>query len=288
MTDWRARLLLIAAIVRKDLRRSLWPWISAIVTATILGFLLAPAAFAIALPRPPAFVWFDSTLRAFYAIAALLATVTLGLTFYAGYSGEVTKGTIRSIILYPVDANDVLIAKLLSSLVLSLGFSLILFFGPMAAFFVSGLYPFGPFLAVLLMAVLMAFLALATGAFLAHVLARSLRRMVVSPTGLGLLFMVFAILLTETVATQIGLQIITMGAQSQGRILTQQDFLSVVATARAISVLSPYHLGAQLLAGAFGIPTGFPDVYVVVPVAVLVLLGGYLLGRKLYLDLLVQ
>ena len=288
MTEWRERLLLIWAIVRKDLGRSLWAWITAIIVATVLGFLLAPAAFAMALPSPRPFTWFDSTLRTFYAIAALLATATLGLTFYVGYGGEVTKGTIRSIILYPVDANDVLIAKLLSSLLLSLGFSLILFFGPMAAFFVSGLYPFAPFLAVLLMAVVFAFLALATGAFLAHALARLLRRMVVSPVGLGVLFMVFAILFTETVSTFIGLQFATMAAQADGRFLTQQDVLSVAATARAISVLSPYHLGAQLLAGVFGILSAFPDVYVVVPVAVLSLAGGYLLGRKLYLDLLIH
>ncbi len=288
MTDWRARLNLIWAIVRKDLRRSLWPWITAIIIATVLGSLLIPAAASLARFRPPAFRWSDLTLREFVAIAALISTITLGFAFYAVYSGEVNKGTIRSIILYPVDANDVLIAKLLSSLLLTLGFSSLLFFGPFAAFFAYGIFPFGDFLAILLMALLMAFLALATGAFLAHLLARFVRRMVVSPTGLGALFMLFSILLTEMVAGLVGTQLATMAAQSQGRGPTLEEIRSALDLARVLSILSPLHMGAQILAAAFGIGSQFPDVYVIVPVAVLVLVGGYLMGRKLYLDRLIR
>ena len=153
-------------------------------------------------------------------------------------------------------------------------------------FFVYGVWPVGDFLAIHAMALVMAFLALATGVFLAHVVAHVVGRMIVSPSVLGSAFLLSSILLTETAANAIGLQFVAATAGPQGP--TLQQVLEVQQFARAISVLSPQHMGARILSDVFGIYAAWPDVHVVIPVAVLVGVVGYFFGRKLYMDILVR
>src|SRR5439155_19605449 len=91
---------------------------------------------------------------------------------------------------------------------------------------------------------------------------------------------------TKTAASLIGLQFVAALAGAQGA--TRQQVLEVQQFGRAISVLSPQHMGARILSDVFGICAAWPDVRVVIPVAVLVGVVGYFLGRKLYMDILVR
>lgn len=292
MTEYRERLQLIGAIVEKDLKVTRWAWLAAIVVAITAGILTwgaaANAAYSMRFNPYFAFTWNDGLLRAIYAAAAGLTSFVLGLSFSSVYSGEVRKGTIRSIMLYPVDMNDVTIAKLASSFLLMFGISAILWIGFFGSFFAYGVYPIGDFWAILLMAMLMSFLALATGVFLAQILAHYARRMVVSPSALGALFMLFAVLLTQTAVYAIGQQLLLLSAASRGTFPTPQEFEALDNAARAISVLSPQHMGARILGDVFRLAILWPDIHVVVPVAIVVLVGGYVLGRKLYLDIFIR
>jgi len=289
MTGLEERLRLILAIIEKDLRVAVWVWVTAVVIGGAGFLLLLPAAMSAAsYSFQPRWIWYDFTLRPIYAVYAALTSVLLAITFASFHGGEVRRGTIRSIILYPVDMNDITIAKLVSSLVVTAILSTILFVGVFGGFFLFGVYPASDFLAIHAVALAMSFLALSVGVFLANALARVAGRMVISPSALGALFLLFAILFTETALSAIGTQIASLFAQTRRVSLTPDDYRAIQAIAQALSVLSPHHVGARVLGILFEITGIWSDLHIVAPVAAIVLAGGYVLTRKLYLDLFIR
>lgn len=289
MKTLEERLRLIFAIIEKDLRIPLWVWIVTIVVAGVGFFMLLPAALSSArFSSQPTWTWYDSSLRAFYAISVFLSAIILGTIFASLHGGEIRRGTIRSIIVYPVDMNDISIAKLLSSFIITAVLSTMIFVGIFGGFFLVGLFPFGDFLAIHATALAMSFVVLAVGVFLAQWLAQLAGRMVISPAALGALFLLFAILLTETALTQIGLQIAYLSAETQGRSLAPGDYDRIQAAAQALSVLSPFHAGGRILAVSFGIVRMWVDLHVILPITALVVVAGYAFGKKLYLDIFIR
>lgn len=287
MISWNERLRLILAIVDKDRRIPWWTWLAVLVAAGVaFVFMLSIASNIAASPYRFAWRWYDSSLRPLYAVSAGLTSLTLGLTFSHFYHGEVQRGTIRSIILYPVDMNDITIAKLLSTLIISACLSTILWLGIFGGFFILGLYPAADFLAIHGTALVMGFLALAAGAFLAQGLAHVTGRMVLSPTALGAIFLLFSILFTETSLTAIGLQLAALRHPGVG--ISFAEYESVANVARSLSVLSPQHVGARILGIAFGLTGIWSDIHVILPLGALAIAGGYWLGKKVYLDIFVR
>lgn len=287
MKTLEERLHLIQTMVEKDVKLRPWALVAAMVIAGISFFFMLPVALSTA-RFPFAWMWYDGNLRPFYGIYAALTSLILGLTFATFHAGEIRRGTIRSIILYPVDMNDITIAKLLSSLVVTAILSTILFIGVFGSFFLLGVFPAGDFLAIHATAIAMSFMALAVGVFLAQGLAHLAGRMLVSPAALGAIFLLLAIVFTETALTFIGTQIASLSAQTRGRPLTLEDLAVIQSIARDLSVLSPHHVGGRVLGIAFGITRMWADVHAVVPFAALVVAAGYALGRKLYLDIFIR
>src|SRR5436309_3398495 len=298
LRDWVSRggsilftshnLLESEAIVDQGRRLPLWMWLATFLVA-VLGFLffLGPALTSARYYSQFSWRWYDSSLRLYYAISAGLTSLILSLTFARVHYGEVHRGTIRSIILYPVDMNDIAIAKLLSSLIVAAALSTMLFFGIFGAFFLVGEWPIADFLVIHVTALAMSFLALAVGVFLAQAIAHVAGRMVVSPTALGAISLLLSVLFTETGLTAIGTQVAYLLRPSAGG-LTQPAYEAIVAVAKALSVLSPHHVGARVVGIAFGLTNFWVDFHVVVPLALLVFAGGYLLGKKLYLDIFIR
>jgi ABC-type transport system involved in multi-copper enzyme maturation permease subunit len=287
MTSWNERLRLILAIVDKDRRIPLWIWLMMILVAgVVFVYTLSVASNIAASPYRFAWKWYDSSLRPLYAVSAVLTSLTLGLTFSHFYHGEVQRGTIRSIVLYPVDMNDITIAKLLSTLIVAGLLSTILWLGIFGGFFVAGLYPVGDFLAIQGTALVMSFLALAAGVFLAQGLAHVTGRMAISPTALGALFLFLSLIFTETSLTGIGVQIAAL--RHPGVPISFAEYESIANAARSLSVLSPQHVGARILGIAFGLTGMWSDIHVVLPLGALAIAGGYWLGKKVYLDIFVR
>lgn len=287
MISWNDRLRLILAIVDKDRRIPLWIWLMMIVVAgVVFVYTLSIASNIAASPYRFAWKWYDNSLRSLYAVSAVLTSLTLGLTFSHFYHGEVQRGTIRSIVLYPVDMNDITIAKLLSTLIIAGLLSTILWLGFFGGFFVVGLYPFGDFLAIEGTALVMSFLALATGVFLAQGLAHVTGRMSLSPTALGAIFLFFSMIFTETSLTGIGLQFAAL--RHPGIPISSPEYAGIVNAARALSVVSPQHVGARILSIAFGLTGLWSDIHIILPIGALAIAGGYWLGRKVYLDIFVR
>ena len=288
MITWEQRIRLISAIVQKDLRISPWIWIALVVIAGAGFSLLLPAALSSARFARTPWAWYDSNLRPFYAISVFLSTLCLSITFASFHGGEIRRGTIRSIIVYPVDMNDITIAKLVSSFIITAILTSVIFFGLFGPFFLVGLFPFGDFLAIHATALAMSFVVLAVGAFLAQWLAQFAGRMMISPAALGAILLLFAILFTETALTFIGDQIAYMMAEIDDRTLTPDDFAQIREAARALSVLSPFHAGGRILAVSFGIVEMWVDLHVVIPITAIAVAGGYLFGKKLYLDVFIR
>jgi hypothetical protein len=55
-------------------------------------------------------------------------------------------------------------------------------------------------------------------------------------------------------------------------------------TARSLSVLSPFHGFGRVLISMFGFNTGGFDLFIVAPVGLLLIIFGFILGKKIYLD----
>ena len=288
MIAWEERLRLIIAIIDKDRRIPIWMWITTFLVALVGFFLLLPPAMnSVSYPFRSTWTWYDFTLRPYYAVSAALTSLLLGLTFSHFHHGEVHRGTIRSIILYPVDMNDITIAKLVSSLIVSAIVSTVLFVGVFGGFFLVGAFPFGDFLALHVTALVMSFLALAAGVFLAQAIAHLAGRMVISPTALGAIFLLLSILMTETGLTFLGTQVaLLMKPSTRG--FSMADVEAIRSVAQSLSVFSPHHVGARILAIAFGITGMWADLHVIVPLGALIFAGGYLFGKKLYLDIFIR
>lgn len=284
------RLRLIAAIVEKDIKIPFWAWIATLVVAAIGFLLLAPSALSYrSFSFRYAFTWYDGTLRSIYALYAGAISILLALSFFAFHSGEIRRGTIRSIIAYPIDMTDITIAKLVSSFIVTAFISTILFVGTFGTFFLLGVYPAADFFAIHATALLTSFLALAVGVFLSLGLAHITGRMNLSPTALGALFLLLAVLLSQTALEVIGTQFAILSAQMRGLDYpSPAEFAVVRSVAQALSVFSPHHVGARTLGFALGITRMWTDAHLVAPVALLVLAGGYIAGKKTYLDVFIK
>ena len=102
--------------------------------------------------------------------------------------------------------------------------------------------------------------------------------------------MILSILFTETSLTVIGTQVLLLAHQGQPTPLSFEDIASVRRIVLPLSVFSPQHWGAHLLSLGFGVFPPGNEFAILVPaaIALLVVIGGYVFGKKLYLDLFFQ
>lgn len=284
------RLSLLLAIIQKDLHAGRWWALAGLILGGVGLLIASPAAYSLSRATsyyPFRFFWYDSSLRAIYGLSALLTSLALGLAFSRAYTGEVHRGTIRSIILYPVDVEDVLLAKLGSALALAFLVSFPIFIGYALPFFLTGFYPAADFILIYFTTLAMGMVALATGVGISVILARYSGAMIVSASTMGGLFLLFAILLTEQVVNSVGTYLLLLMGVPPGWPISG-PYLALADFARTISVLSPQHMGARILGDLFGVSALWPDVHVVVPVFVLVVYLAHTFSRRLYPDLFVR
>ncbi len=288
--EWSERFPLILAIVRKDLYAARW-WMAAGIVPAIVGLIMTtPLALSMASVSyyyPYQFIWYDASLRSYYGLAALLTSVALGLAFSRTYTGEIHQGTIRSVVLYPVSVEDIVLAKLGSAFTIAFIVSFPIFLGFTVPFFAEGLFPVGDFLLIYFVSLLMGLVAMLTGVGLSLLVTHYAKRVLIGPSTLGSLFLLLAVLLTEEVMTSIGdyLLVLTHAPNSAP---TQAELQAVLSFAQAVSVLSPQHMGARILGDVFGIANLWPDIHVVVPVFIVVAVAAHVLSKRLYPDLFVS
>lgn len=196
------------------------------------------------------------------------------------YGGEVRKGTIRSIALYPIDMNGITIAKIISISIISGLILFAIFFLPILPFYFSNTFPNFP--AIIIMAYIISVILLIFTAFTSHLPTYLFKNIKFSLNRLIIIFTIFAIIFTETVLNFIGqFYVITsrMGGTDADKFLEAWS-----ETAQGLAVLSPYHGWGRILTSMFGFNTGGFDFFLIGPIGVLLIVGGFMMGKKIYLD----
>ena len=287
----RSRTELILTIVRKDRGSSWGHFLVAGIIASVAFFIIGATsagssncAFRDIFP----FRWDYSTIASIYAVAALSTSLSLGLAFADFHGGELRRGTIRSLILSPLDINDIKIAKLVSASLVGTATSAITFLVPTIPLVASCFLPGADLVAIYLTALGATLLILVTAAFATHLAASLWGRLWPSPSGAVGLLLLLAVLFTQTALNAMGLMILRILEGSTGRPVGFETFTDLWNIAGGIALVSPHHAFASLLSLPLGGVWHFPDVYFVLPVAAFVIAYGYLAGRSVPLDVFIR
>jgi hypothetical protein len=196
------------------------------------------------------------------------------------YGSEVKKGTIRSIALYPIDMNGITIAKIISISLISGMILFSIFFLPVLPFYFSNTFPNFP--GIIFMAYFVSVIFLIVIAFASHILTYFFKNIKFSLNRLVVIFTIFGIIFTETVLKFIGWIYLSTSRLSGSE---ADNFLeSWSETAQSLSVLSPYHGFGRMLSSMYGFNTGGFDFFIIGPIGLLLLVFGFTLGKKIYLD----
>ncbi len=269
----------------KDIRASWWHFLVAGLLAMSAGFLFYSAAGGYSRCDNTSFQFrFEyGAVSSLYGLAAVATSLALGLSFAQFYGDEVRRGTIRALILYPVDLNDITLAKLIAATFTGSITSMIVLVVSFAPAMALCLWPTGGTLLLFGAALGTTVFILWVGAFLAHVVASVVGRLLLTPSTLAGLFLFLAILLTQTGLSAILFLIIAIaGGISPGTLQAIHDATGTVA------LVSPHHATATVLAGVLGPSAHFPDVFVVLPVGIAILAYGYFVGRRIPLDVFIK
>ncbi len=202
-----------------------------------------------------------------YGYAVMVCLMLVPMAFAGVFANEIKKGTIRTLLCYPVGPLDITVAKLLFALIVGFIFAFITFILP-----VGGIdKPMGDYVVVFVTAFGLTFFTMVIGALSALAFARVTGKMWFRPYSLALGAVVLAYLFTERMMGLIG----TMFA-----LFTNLDPDFFVDTFGFLIAISPYHIGGQMLTAYFGGPDEFSPAVFIMPF-LLIVAAGYL-SMKVY------
>jgi hypothetical protein len=223
-------------------------------------------------------------ISAFYAFIVLLTAIILFFVLSHTYGYEVKRGTMRSLCLYPIDMNGLTIAKILSTALIFGLIQLFVLVIPLSPYNSELIYPWVS--SVLGMVFIMNFFIIITGAFGSHIITYLTGKLYLSMNRLIVILMLLYIFLTETMFTAIG-QIIT-GLRNLPVDEGNQLVNNYKELGQVLGNLSPYHSGGRMVTNSLGHNTGGADIAVVLLVGLILIIGGYVLGKKIYLDVFIR
>jgi hypothetical protein len=206
-----------------------------------------------------------SLLHLVYGFAALVCVLIVPAAFTGGFKQEMAKGTVRTLLCYPVGVLEVTMAKLLYAAIVGGVLSFIAFYLPVGIIDVPG----GTAVAIWLVAFGVTILTVAIGALLATGMPLLTRRMFIRPHSMARLLVVLGFLLTNGIIG--GIRSIVGLFSGGGLELGGYD-------GGALTALSPYHLGGEALSSGLGGSDPFPVLIVVMP-ALLLALGVFMTSR---------
>lgn len=200
-----------------------------------------------------------------YGFCLIVCVVMAPVAFTAAFRQELVKGTVRTLVCYPVGPLDITLAKLFFTFIMCLPFIIIAFLIP-----VQGLEkPGGETLLILVVTFLLTVVTMAIGAMAALAATRVTGRMWLRPHTLAFLAVLLAFLTTTRVMELMG----TLFSR-----FTSIDADFFVDTFGFAIAASPYHIGGEALNASLG-GAGDPNLLVLV-VPFLLLVGlGYLASR---------
>lgn len=203
-----------------------------------------------------------------FGYAVLVTMIFISVAFATGYNHEMKKGTVRTLLCYPIGVLGVTVAKLLYAALAGLIFAGIAFFLPTLGIG----KPVGEVLLVFLTAYILSLATVTMGVFIANILILTTRRMYIRPTSLPFLLVVFSLLFTRNV-----LKGLTWFLHLLGMNINPDSFAKSM---EPLTNLSPYHQGGAFLSVYLG-GSGSPMPLIFLVYATLLVLA-ILLSTRLY------
>jgi phage FluMu protein Com len=226
---------------------------------------------------------FDN-IQTFYSMTIFISIWLLIAIVNFVYGSEVKRGTMRLLCLYPLNMNGLTLAKIFSTaLILGIIMFFVLFI-PSYPFMATNVYPW--LSSVLLMGFIINFFIIITGAFATHIVTFITGKLYISMNRLIIIMIVIYVFLTEFTIRAIG-QIYISLTQVSGPQMNKvyQQFIDL---GKGLSQFSPYHSGGRLLMGSLGHNSGGPDLHFILLIGIALIIVGYVLGKKIYLDVFIR
>jgi hypothetical protein len=195
-----------------------------------------------------------------YGFCVMVCVIMVPVAFTAAFRQELVKGTVRTLVCYPVGPLDITLAKLLFTFIMCFPFTFIAFIIPVQGLDKAG----GDYLAIFFTVFLFTTVTMTIGAFAALALTRLTGRMWFRPHTMAFGAVMISYLLTSRM---MGL----MGTLFSRFSSIDADFF--VDTFAPLIAISPYHVGGELLRGSLGSTTDISPAVLVIPIILLVVLG---------------
>jgi hypothetical protein len=204
-------------------------------------------------------------LHVVYGYAVLVTMILVSVAFSTGYGHEIKKGTVRTLICYPIGVFEITVAKLIYAALAGVIFAAPVFLLP-----IIGLgKPFADLLIIFITTYVVTFVTVATAALTANAITLATKKMYIRPTFLPYLFVVLSFFTTATVLK--GLTAF-LGFAS-----------SIFQAATTLTPLSPFHQGRLLLSSFLG-GADFPN-WIVFLIPLTLLIVGMWLSLRLWPDI---
>ena len=207
-----------------------------------------------------------------YGYCALLTLILSPTIFATSYNHEIKKGTVRTLVCYPVGVLEVSVAKLLYTYIIG-------FIVCGALFFIvtAGIgKPFGELFLVFLVTLTVTWMTVGIGSFISNLMTYARKKFVLRPHSVPWFLVIFSFIFTTTLISGIVYFFSSMGGG-------KYDPDPTLQTLSPLITISPYHWGGELLNWLLG-GSGFPSFLVLLIPAALIVIGT-LVTRRLYPDI---
>jgi len=219
-----------------------------------------------------------------YTLAILITGPLLMLIANHVYGTEVKRGTMRLLCLYPINMNGLAIAKIIS-IALILGiiqlFILVIPTYPLDA---SGRYPW--LSSVMFWSYFMNVFILITASFATNIVTYFSGKLYISMNRMLIIMISLYLVLTERFMTIIGSIVISLTDADVQR--ANEIYHSYELLGQDLGQFSPYHAGGRIMNNSLGLYTGGPDILIVLIIGLVFIIGGYILGKRIYLDVFIR
>jgi hypothetical protein len=226
----------------------------------------------------------QNSMQTFYILFIIVSVIILGFTVNYNYGWEIKRGTMRMLSLYPIDMNGLTLAKVLSASVIMGIIQFLVLFLPLSSLMQPTIYPW--LFTVHTMTYLVNIFILLTAAFGSHIITIVSGRMVLAMNRLLAVLITLYIICTETFFTALAEFLIgvrTMTPQEANELYHDYELLG-----QALGQFSPYHSGGRMIASSAGFNTGGPDLHFVLIIGIALIIGGFILGKRIYLDVFIR
>ncbi len=270
----RDQLPLMRAIVKKDVASCKGFFVITLLLSLIMAFF-----GLLALHEPSegtdAEFW-EKNLTWMFIMAIVLNSFPFFLTLHQFHEEEITRGSMGSLALYPLDINGITLSKIASTALVSsvIGSMLFLSFSPV----ITGMRYYMGALIVQAFTLVLYIWLVTTAAFVSNIIAYRFKTHKVSPLLITGIFMLFGVLFSE---------LIFLGLIAP---LLLGRFFGVSTTTLEsihpwISFLSPFHHVGQVLHWLLVSTGSSIDLPILVILSVVTIIAGFILGKRIYLDI---